>query len=43
MTTMQRIEPLRPLRMIYFSACIARRWGDNAFKLAFAAFGAGRY
>ena len=43
MTTMQRIEPLRTLRMTYFSAWIARRWEDSAFKLAFAAFGAGRY
>ena len=29
--------------MIYFSAWIAPRWEDNAFKLAFAGFGAGRY
>jgi len=43
MTTMQRIEPLRTLRMIYFSAWIARRWKDSAFKLALAAFGTGRY
>lgn len=43
MTTMQRIEPLRTLRMIYFSAWVAPRWEENAFKLASAGFGAGRY
>jgi Ser/Thr protein kinase RdoA (MazF antagonist) len=43
MTTMQLIEPLRALRMIHFSAWIARRWEDSAFKLAFPAFGTEHY
>jgi len=43
MTTMGLIEPLRALRMIHFSAWIARRWEDGAFKLAFPAFGTERY
>jgi Ser/Thr protein kinase RdoA (MazF antagonist) len=32
MTTMQLIEPLRALRMIHFSAWIARRWEDKRFQ-----------
>jgi Ser/Thr protein kinase RdoA (MazF antagonist) len=43
MTTMQLIEPLRALRMIHFSAWIARRWEDSAFKVAFPAFGTEHY
>ena len=43
MTTLQLIEPLRALRMIYFSAWIARRWGDYAFKMAFPDFGTEHY
>ena len=43
MTTMQLIEPLRALRMIHFSAWIARRWEDSAFKLAFPDFGTEHY
>jgi Ser/Thr protein kinase RdoA (MazF antagonist) len=43
MTTMQLIEPLRALRMIHFSAWIARRWEDRAFKAAFPAFGTEHY
>ena len=43
MTTMQLIEPLRALRMIHFSAWIARRWEDSAFKMGFPAFGTERY
>jgi Ser/Thr protein kinase RdoA (MazF antagonist) len=43
MTTMKLIEPLRALRMIHFSAWIARRWEDGAFKMAFPAFGTERY
>jgi Ser/Thr protein kinase RdoA (MazF antagonist) len=43
MTTLQLIEPLRALRMIHFSAWIARRWGDSAFKAAFPAFGTEHY
>ena len=37
------IEPLRGLRMIYFTMWIARRWDDGAFKLAFPYFGTERY
>jgi Ser/Thr protein kinase RdoA (MazF antagonist) len=43
MTTMQLIEPLRALRMIHFSAWIARRWEDRAFKAAFPDFGTEHY
>ena len=43
MTTMQLIEPLRALRMIHFSAWIARRWEDTAFKATFPDFGTERY
>jgi len=42
-TTMKLIEPLRALRMIHFSAWIARRWDDGAFKMAFPTFGTERY
>ncbi|HEX7231353.1 MAG TPA: serine/threonine protein kinase [Candidatus Binatia bacterium] len=43
MTTLQLIEPLRALRMIYFSAWIARRWEDYAFKMAFPDYGTEHY
>jgi Ser/Thr protein kinase RdoA (MazF antagonist) len=43
MTTLQLIEPLRALRMIHFSAWIARRWEDCAFKMAFPDFGTEHY
>ena len=43
MTTLQLIEPLRALLMIYFSAWIARRWEDYAFKMAFPDFGTEHY
>jgi Ser/Thr protein kinase RdoA (MazF antagonist) len=43
MRTMQLIEPLRALRMIHFSAWIARRWEDSAFKAAFPDFGTEHY
>jgi len=43
MTTLRLIEPLRALRMIHFSAWIARRWQDSAFKLSFPDFGTERY
>lgn len=43
MATLRLIEPLRALRMIHFSAWIARRWEDSAFKLGFPAFGTERY
>ena len=42
-TTMRLIEPLRALRMIHFSAWIARRWQDTAFKAAFPDFGTEHY
>jgi len=41
--TLKLIEPLRSLRMIYFTAWIAKRWEDGAFKLAFPHFGTERY
>jgi len=41
--SLQLIEPLRVLRMIYFSAWIARRWEDSAFKASFPGFGTERY
>jgi Ser/Thr protein kinase RdoA (MazF antagonist) len=37
------IEPLRALRMIHYSAWLARRWDDPAFPLAFPWFGTPRY
>jgi Ser/Thr protein kinase RdoA (MazF antagonist) len=43
MTTLQLIEPLRALRMIHFSAWIAGRWADSAFRLAFPDFGTEHY
>jgi Ser/Thr protein kinase RdoA (MazF antagonist) len=41
--TLKLIEPLRALRMIYFSSWIAKRWEDGAFKLAFPHFGSDKY
>lgn len=37
------IEALRTLRLMHFSAWIARRWEDPAFPLAFPWFGSPRY
>jgi Ser/Thr protein kinase RdoA (MazF antagonist) len=37
------IEPLRTLRMLHYSAWIARRWDDPAFPAAFPWFGTQRY
>ena len=37
------IEPLRTLRLIHYSAWIARRWHDPAFKAAFPWFDSARY
>ena len=37
------LEPLRTLRMIHYSAWIARRWQDPAFPAAFTWFGTDRY
>jgi Ser/Thr protein kinase RdoA (MazF antagonist) len=37
------LEALRTLRLIHYSAWIARRWGDPAFPAAFPWFGTQRY
>jgi len=37
------LEPLRALRLIHYSAWIARRWRDPAFPAAFPWFGTERY
>jgi len=37
------IEPLRTLRLIHYSAWVARRWSDPAFPAAFPWFGTDRY
>ena len=37
------IEPLRTLRLLHYSAWIARRWEDPAFPAAFPWFGTQRY
>ncbi len=37
--SLKLIEPLRALRYIHFSAWIAKRWEDPAFKTAFPSFG----
>ncbi len=42
-STLRLIEPLRTLRIIYFSAWIGRRREDGAFKQAFPLFGTERY
>jgi len=42
-STLRIIEPLRALRMIHFSAWIARRWEDPSFKRVFVDFGTERY
>jgi len=41
--TLKMVEPLRALRFIHFSAWIAKRWEDPAFKNAFAQFGETHY
>jgi Ser/Thr protein kinase RdoA (MazF antagonist) len=40
---LQLIEPLRTLRLIHYSAWVARRWSDPAFPTAFPWFGTERY
>jgi Ser/Thr protein kinase RdoA (MazF antagonist) len=40
---LQLIEPLRTLRLIHYSAWMARRWTDPAFPAAFPWFGSARY
>lgn len=42
-SSLSLIEPLRALRMIHYSAWIARRWEDPSFKRAFPLFGTHRY
>ena len=37
------IEPLRTLRLLHYSAWIARRWDDPAFPRNFPWFGSHRY
>lgn len=37
------IEPLRTLRLIHYSAWLARRWDDPAFPAAFPWFGSSDY
>ena len=37
------VEPLRTLRLVHYSAWIARRWADPAFPAAFPWFGEQRY
>ena len=41
--SLRLIEPLRALRMIHFSAWIAKRWDDPIFKGVFVEFGSERY
>ena len=40
---LQLVEPLRTLRLVHYSAWIARRWEDPAFPAAFPWFGTQRY
>ena len=37
------VEPLRTLRLLHYSAWIARRWDDPAFPMAFPWFNTQRY
>lgn len=41
--TLKLIEPLRALRMMHYSAWIAKRWDDPSFGRAFPSFGTPRY
>lgn len=41
--TLALIEPLRALRMMHYSAWIAKRWDDPSFGRAFPSFGTPRY
>lgn len=41
--SLRLIEPLRFLRLVHFSAWIARRWEDAAFPRVFTEFGTERY
>lgn len=42
-STLRWIEPLRALRMIHYSAWIAKRWDDPSFQKAFPSFSTPRY
>ena len=42
-SSLRLIEPLRALRFIHFTAWVARRWDDPAFKRVFIDFGTDRY
>lgn len=42
-SALRAVEPLRTLRLVYFSSWIARRWDDPAFKTVFPNFGSDRY
>ena len=37
-STLRLVEPLRALRMVHYSAWIARRWADPIFKQTFPEF-----
>jgi Ser/Thr protein kinase RdoA (MazF antagonist) len=41
--TLKLIEPLRALRMVHYSAWIARRWDDPSFPKAFPYFATSKY
>jgi len=40
---LQLVEPLRTLRIMHYSAWLARRWADPAFPQAFPWFNTPRY
>ena len=42
-TTLRLIEPLRALRIVHYSAWVARRWKDPAFPRIFTEFNTHRY
>ena len=42
-TTLKLIEPLRALRLIHYSAWIAKRWEDPSFPKMFPSFGSQKY
>jgi Ser/Thr protein kinase RdoA (MazF antagonist) len=42
-TQLRLVEPLRAMRVVHFSAWIARRWEDPAFYRVFPDFGSERY
>ena len=41
--TPQKVEALRTLRLLHYSAWLARRWDDPAFPMAFPWFNTVRY